>query len=177
MKGGDDIKVIIMMGIPGSGKTTWIDENLNNLEFLVVISPDDLRHRLCGNASDQSRNTEVFEMAHARLKWLLLHGDNAVWDATNLKAEHREQILMICKEYKATTQLVVMGTPYEVCCERNAARLYRVVPDHAMERMEDQFAEALGELDHAAYNEITYVGTDMGKWLDAIPNHKPHRLT
>ena len=170
------MKVIIMMGIPGSGKTTWIDENLPYEEFPDVISPDDLRKRLSGDASDQSRNTEVFGMAHARLKWLLLHGHNAVWDATNITADARKQIRMICKEYKATTQLVIMGTPYEVCCERNAAR-ERVVPIHAMERMEDQFAEALGDLDPAAYNEVTYVGTGMGQWLDAIPNHKPHHLT
>ncbi len=170
------MKVIIMMGIPASGKSTWIAENLPYEEFPDVISTDDLRKRLSGDESDQTHNAEVFGMAHAQLRWLLLHGKNVVWDATNITANARKQIRTICKEYKATTQLVIMGTPYEVCCERNAAR-ERVVPIHAMERMEDQFAEALGDLDPSLWDEITYVGTGMGQWLEAIVNHKPHHLT
>jgi hypothetical protein len=161
------MKVIVMMGIPGSGKTTWIGNNLDYEEFPDVVSLDDIRERLNGDAASQKNMPEVVEIAHARLKWLLLHGKNAVWDATNIVAEHREQILKTCNDFGAETHLVVMITPPEVARRRNASRT-RVVPDRAMNRMWEAMLDEGREVEQdgrritsgfAGWHEISYVVT------------------
>ena len=178
------MKVIIMMGIPGSGKSTWIGNNLDYEEFPDVISLDDIRERLNGDAASQKNLTEVVEIAHAQLKWLLLHGKNAVWDATNLKAEHREQILKTCNDFGAETHLVAMITPPELSRIRNASRT-RVVPDQVMDRMWEAMQDAGPEVKQdgrritsgfIGWNEISYVVTTPmpnGEFVEGVKDFCP----
>jgi predicted kinase len=149
------MKVVVMMGIPGSGKTTWIGNNLDYEEFPHVVSLDDIRERLNGDAAVQANMDEVVEIAHARLKWLLLHGKNAVWDATNLVHEHRMQILETCERFAANTELVIMedSANFDLCRERNAAR-DRVVPNRAMERMDRQFYKDASKIHEEGWDKI-----------------------
>ena len=54
--------LIELIGVSGSGKSTWIKNNKSKWNKTVVISPDEIRKELTGNISDQSKNKEVFEL-------------------------------------------------------------------------------------------------------------------
>ncbi len=45
----------MLIGIPGSGKSTWIKENSKGYE---IVCPDVIRTEICGDISDQSKNNE-----------------------------------------------------------------------------------------------------------------------
>jgi predicted kinase len=133
-----------MVGIPGSGKSTAAKQ-VAKAYNATVICPDDIREELTGNAADQSRNKEVFDLAHSRLADALKGDGIVVFDATNVKRFARQNILDISEGSGATTALLVMDTPFDLCMERNKNR-DRVVPDDAMHRMYKEFTTALNEI-------------------------------
>jgi len=58
--------LIFTVGIPGSGKSTWI----HSQDGFEVVSLDDIRKSL-GDVSDQSKDRTVVSMAKSRLNNLL----------------------------------------------------------------------------------------------------------
>lgn len=79
-------KFIMVCGLPGCGKSTYIKEKTKEMDRFVVISTDAIRAELCGDPSNQSHNKEVFELAHSRIKEFLNSEryDTVFFDATNI---------------------------------------------------------------------------------------------
>jgi predicted kinase len=125
------------IGIPGCGKSTFINRLVKAGKFPAssVISTDEIRLALCGNLSDQSRNGEVFAYAEEAIVATLLSGRDAYYDATNLTAGSRNRILHLAEQVPGTdVAWIDFDVPFDVCCERNAARP-QPVPDDVMNRM------------------------------------------
>lgn len=159
-------KLVVMMGVPASGKSTyvdtWVEELDENGRGHVVIRPDDIREELTGDASDQSANDEVFGVAHMRLRQSLRSSAPIVFfDATNVRPFARQNILDIVEEcnladgVKVSPVLVVMNINLEDAKRRNRTR-DRVVPDHAIERMYEQFLDATIDAENEPWDHIIY---------------------
>lgn len=129
----------ILAGIPGSGKTTWAREMID--DDTIWLSSDSIRAELFGSEEDQSNNGLVFNEMFKRTVAALSNGKDAIYDATNLNSKRRENLI---KEIRHTIKervliyAYVFATPYPTCIERNNARA-RVVPEYAMERMYKSF--------------------------------------
>ena len=80
----------VMVGATGSGKTTWIQENLPNI---YRVSSDDMRFYLTGDYKDQTHNDDVFKACHGVMNQLLLNGVDVVFDATNIKNKDRKAVV------------------------------------------------------------------------------------
>lgn len=83
------MNVYFMVGIPGSGKSTWIH---NNLPGCTIVSTDAIREELFGNA-EISGGGRVFELAYKRVLDALRDGRDVVFDATNLNPGARKRLL------------------------------------------------------------------------------------
>ncbi|MCL1126519.1 AAA family ATPase [Shewanella surugensis] len=94
----------VMCGISGSGKSTWIAQNLQGVE---VISLDDIRHEINGKRSCQKNLGQVLQLAKSRLKNALADKRDVVWDATNIRSDHRNVICDFGRDYGALITLVV----------------------------------------------------------------------
>ena len=122
------------IGIPGSGKTTalkpFAEKNAH-----TYICPDDIRAELTGDATDQSKNREVWQEAYRRVAESLERGETIVFDATFAKDTERKNFIQFAREHGAEKiQGVFAAVPFEVANERNKAR-DRVVPEYAIDRM------------------------------------------
>ena len=127
----------MLVGLPASGKTTkakWMEENCPCTEKVVAISSDALREKLLGDAGDQSRNSEIFDVLHSLVKAHLYYGNSPVFDATNLGSRYRKQFLKSLELIPCKKVCIYMKTPYEVCLERNQNR-ERTVPFGVMRKM------------------------------------------
>lgn len=128
-------KLYFMCGLPGSGKSTYA-EKLKE-ECVIIHSSDAIRQEL-GDVNDQSKNTEVFEILHKRIKDDLRDGKSVCYDATNLSRKRRVAFLRQLKNIPCEKFCVLIATPFEECCKQNNSRDRRV-PDDVMWRMYKNF--------------------------------------
>jgi len=138
-------KIIMGVGLPGSGKTTALKQFADKNSY-VYICPDDIRTELTGNASDQSKNREVWTEAHKRTANALEKGENVVFDATFARDSERKNFITFAREHGAEKiQGVVVDVDFETASERNKMR-DRVVPEYAMKKMHSMLSEAPPEI-------------------------------
>lgn len=124
----------IVSGIPGSGKSTWISAFIATATApIVIVSTDDLRAELLGDATEQGANRKIFKIAHSRVRFALRAGKSVVFDATNLLKAHRSPVWRIGRACGARSIAVVLATPLSEALRRNQARS-RQVPEVVIAR-------------------------------------------
>ena len=117
-------------GLPGSGKSTWLRPFAAD-----VLSTDDIRAELTGDATDQSANARVFAILRERLAGRLAGGAPVTYiDATNLTRRARKPFIQAARKAQARVEAIWFDTPVAVCQARNLGRA-RQVPPHVIEAM------------------------------------------
>lgn len=123
-------RFIMMVGLPGSGKSTYAKKHF---EDFVILESDALREELLGDAESQANNALIFSEMEKRAISALLDGRNVVYDATNIDEQNRKNLLskLPCGVRK---EAFVLQAPISVCLRRNASRS-RHVPEAVIVRM------------------------------------------
>jgi len=123
-------RVVLAIGLPGSGKSTYLAQLGVN-----AISSDAVRLQLADDATDQSIHSQVFAtMRYLLEQRLKLRRPVTYIDATNLTRRERKPFLQIARQYDSIPEALFFDVPLQTCQLRNAAR-QRVVPEHALELM------------------------------------------
>ena len=126
--------LVIGIGIPGSGKTTFLVEFAKEHGY-VYLSPDDIRKKLTGDRLQQARNREVWHFAEERLKKHLSRGASVVFDATFAKGHERRSFIKAARLRGADRiTAFYFDVPLAIAEARNARRVDPVA-EHALGRM------------------------------------------
>jgi predicted kinase len=124
------MKIIVLVGLPGSGKSTWLERRGGG-----GLSSDAIRGLLTDDEDNQTVNARVFETLRFLLRQRLAIGREATYiDATNLTRPERAPYIRVGAERGCDVEAVYFDTPLETCLERNAARR-RVVPEEKLRAM------------------------------------------
>ena len=121
--------VVLMCGLPGAGKDTWIAQHAPNWN---VVSLDDLRAEM-GIAPDDNQGP-VVQAGKERAKEHLRASEDFVWNATNVTAQKRVELLSLFRDYGAHTSIVYIEPGLDTLRTQNRSRS-DTVPDKAFERM------------------------------------------
>lgn len=146
----------ILAGIPGCGKSTWAR---NFFPPRLIVSSDAIREELWpGEEYDYTRNGQVFDAFHTRVRWRLLDSHHtAVADATSLTAASREKLREVAAKCKADTHLVFFNNPAQACV-RNAQRTGgALVPPDAMDLMLKRFGDTQVAISGEPYTSVTVI--------------------
>jgi len=88
-----DMPIFIMtIGISGSGKSTWINQQTSSGD-IIVVCPDLIREELTGSISDQTQNPKVWSITKQRVMEALGTGKSVILDATNVDSKQRKQFI------------------------------------------------------------------------------------
>lgn len=137
------INFIMMVGLPGSGKSTAAKHYAKSYNA-NIHSSDDIREEIFGDANDQEHNKEVFEILHKRIKEDIENGKACIYDATNISYERRLAFLQEIRgaakrrDINLTAICIFVCTPIEFCYEWNKQR-ERKVPDKVIDKMYKKF--------------------------------------
>ncbi|MGL4618796.1 AAA family ATPase [Chroococcidiopsis sp.] len=139
--------LILLVGLPGSGKSTLVGQLVAADPKLQLISTDKIRERLFGNEVIQGEWLLVWREVQRQFQRATIQisrGEvsTAIYDATNAQRRHRREVIVYARAagFKQIVGLWV-DTPVWLCLARNRRR-DRQVPEEVILRMHRQLRDA-----------------------------------
>ena len=132
------------MGVAGSGKSTWIQNNISGFEGnTAIISRDIIRFSMIKEGEDYfSKEKEVWKEYVRQARESITGNDNTILDATHLNEASRGKILRaLGKDLKdVEINAIVIKTSLEKTLEQNGQRTgLSLVPEDTIRRMYSSF--------------------------------------
>jgi putative nucleotidyltransferase with HDIG domain len=127
------LDVTVMSGLPGSGKTSWLDAHGPDVPR---ISLDAIRTELRIPPSDSQG--AVIAAGRERARELLRAGQDFAWDATNLTRTLRRGLLDLFASYGARIHVVHVECDAPTLRKRNRKRT-APVPDAVIDKLLDRW--------------------------------------
>ena len=128
-------ELYLMIGCPGSGKTTFL-KNHTNSKNSIVVSRDAIRFSLLKENDEYfAREEEVLQKFYAQINNALQEGKNVFIDQTSLTPRSRKKLLDNLWHYDAANAIWI-DESLQTCLERNRLRKGReFVPEVNVCRM------------------------------------------
>jgi predicted kinase len=144
------VKLAITVGLPGSGKSTYLARLGVN-----AISSDEIRRLIADDPHDQTMNARVFTVVRYLVRQRIAAGRPVTYvDATHLTAWERKPYVILAQRYGCTLEALFFDIPVEICIARNQAR-GRVVPEAAIRKMAQQMIPPSAREGFAEITRIT----------------------
>jgi len=153
---------LILCGLPGSGKSTFIDRNLKGKADFVLISSDAYIEEKA--LEEGTTYSDVFQKyigtATANMKSefrkAVEEGKNIVWDQTNLSSKKRKSILdgLSDRYLKVAVVFNVEDKELQRRLDNRAKENGKLIPEHVMDKMLKSFRPVTKEEGFAAIIEV-----------------------
>ena len=137
---GGTVKLIIMQGLPGSGKSSVVARDYAGLQ---VVCLDDIRLAL-GDVFNPALETVVLAHAEIAVRAKLFGGRDVVVDDTHTRAENVLRWLRMGREFGAEVVLHRVRCDVQECIRRREGKA--VTREH-IERMDRNLARRVVSLD------------------------------
>ena len=129
--------LILLCGIPGSGKTHYATKIVQDRYNTVHLSSDLIRKELWGDEAIQGDNNEVFSLMQKRTVEALNDCKSVVYDATNITRKDRACIISQCPKF-VNIECHIVWAPIKTCIERDLDR-DRTVGKDVIDKMLKRF--------------------------------------
>jgi len=148
--------MILMVGAPASGKSTWANKHFLPTQ---ILSSDKIRAMLTDDENNQECSGQAFQIlnqiALQRMRW----GKTTVIDATNTTVSQRAPFVAAARNYNKNVVAVVMTTPRNECYIRDNSR-DRTVGIGIVDRFYDRLDDAIEVLKNGEVDAIYFVDAD-----------------
>lgn len=119
--------VVMMIGVPGSGKS-HIAEQLSIMLNIPVLSSDKCREEISGDANDQTVSKQAWQLVYTRANKNIQANRSIIIDGTHTQPELRKRDIQRYKKFGARSVIgVYVTSDIEISIARNNNR-DRVVP-------------------------------------------------
>ncbi|HEX8391514.1 MAG TPA: polynucleotide kinase-phosphatase [Longimicrobium sp.] len=178
-----DLSMVVLVGASGCGKSTFARRFFRPTE---ILSSDFFRAMVADDELDQSSTPDAFEVLHFVARKRLRAGRLTVIDATNTQPMARKPLVAIARETHVIPVAIVLNIPERVCRERNAARVDRQVPPHAIAQQSRQLRDSVHALRREGFRHVFVLSardvedlTEIRReplWNDRRGDHGPFDL-
>lgn len=137
--------LFMICGCPGSGKTTWVQDQIKNTKYDTAwVSRDVIRFSMVAEDEEYfSKEDDVFRIFCETIQKELDAGKVVFADATHLNEKSRNRTLDRLNLNGVEVNMVNFNLPVEVCLKQNENRkgTRAYVPRSVIRRMHAQYVE------------------------------------
>lgn len=132
-------KLILTVGLPGSGKTTWAQEVSSQYPDKVVrLNKDDIGERMFGKGFHSAHTKRRMQLINSEqqmlLKKHLTEGKVVILDDTHTRMRSVQMLVQLANSHGASVEAQYFDISVEECLSRNAKR-DRNVPEEVIRKM------------------------------------------
>ncbi|OEV29047.1 polynucleotide kinase-phosphatase [Streptomyces nanshensis] len=150
--GVPDLSLVVLVGVTGSGKSTFARRNFLPTQ---VLSSDFCRGLVADDENDQGATRDAFDVLHHIAGKRLAAGRLTVVDATNVQPEARGRLVKLAREHDVLPVAIVLDMPEKVCAERNAQRPDRAgMGRHVLPRQRRELRRSMGKLQREGFRRV-----------------------
>ena len=146
-----EIAVVALVGVSGSGKSTFAKQFFKPTE---VLSSDYIRALISDDENNLTVNAQTFETLYYIANQRLNLGLLTVIDATNVQKEARASVLRLAKEQNCQTVAIVLDMSEKLCKERNEKRPDRDFKSHVITRQREQLRRSIRHLQKEGFRFV-----------------------
>ena len=180
------MKIIMMIGLSGSGKSFTAEKLSKEFNSYEIISSDKIREELFHNVNEQKFNNKVFEKFHNNMREAYNNSHDVILDATNLSRKDRRQSLSIIKSFKNVKVIAyIMNIPTAECINNDLKRdrtvgekvIYHQRAKFEIPCFEEGFDKIMFNRSHALYDQnLDDIESDMYNFNIDNSHHKENNL-
>jgi len=142
------LTMVIMVGAPASGKSTWAKDYATKNHF-VYISTDKIRGGIGKSEDDQNVSAAAWLIGKKRVTEAMSQGKNVVIDATNINHKFRKNWTKIGRDYNAKIVAVVFEVSREELIRRDQER-----ERHVGEEVIDEYLKMYRRPDESEVDKV-----------------------
>ena len=143
--------LVLLIGSSGAGKSTFAARHFQPTE---ILSSDRCRAMICDDESDQTINTEAFELLHLIAQLRLQRQKLTVIDATNLQFRDRQPLLSLAQAARVPAVAIVFNISLETCLAYNQARPGRQVTLDVLEQHQQLLEQTRSSIQTEGFSHI-----------------------
>jgi predicted kinase len=184
-------QLILTVGLPGSGKSTWFGENFKyepskdsyhyqEKDGYVLVSADIERQRLSGYDPNNPElvHEEAIEIAENLVYDYLRNKKNVYMDGGGINNRYTPRIITTAREInpEVFVKVIYFNTPIEVCIERISKRERKVPIDNIYKKNQmlprclNRLKEMCDEFEEVRYFTDKYLFLDMDGTVCSFSN-------
>lgn len=157
--------LLVPVGLPGSGKSTWGNTMFGKGHYSIICS-DDIRRRIWGSLEEahnctpeekKGRNETIWKEFYATVEESLKHNVDTYADATNLREEARNKLLDIAERTGATPHLIVFKNAMEAWHRNRQRERDKHVPAQVMSSFQNSFDKAMVDVSLERWDTYTVI--------------------
>ncbi|OZH52882.1 ATPase AAA [Hydrocoleum sp. CS-953] len=135
-------RLIILIGLPASGKSTLAKKILTRYPQCQLVSTDAIRAQLFGDEAIQGPWLQVWQQVQQQFHEAVSQTSLAIYDATNAQRGGRKEVINLAREtgFSHITG-IWLDKSLELCLQRNKQRK-RQVPEEVIIKMYRQLTDA-----------------------------------
>lgn len=140
-------KIIMLKGLPGSGKSSWAKQKVAENGNYIRVSKDDIRETMFVNWTPKKEKS-VLKIRDALIREGVRMGKNVIVDDTNLNPIHESHLKELAKELEVSfeTNQSFLKVSVEECIERDLKReksvgqkvIYKMYYDYLATKPDDR---------------------------------------
>ena len=138
-----DFAVVVLIGVSGSGKSTFARQHFLPSECL---SSDAFRAMVSDDENDQSATNDAFEALHYLAEVRLRRRKIVVVDATNVQEAARLPLVELARRNDVLAVAIVLNVSERTCRDRNQDRADRQFGPHVVSNQMRQLRQSLPHL-------------------------------
>ncbi len=146
-----ELSFVVLIGVSGSGKSTFARKHFKPTE---ILSSDYCRGLVSDDENSQAATKDAFEVLHFIARKRLAAGKLTVVDATNVQPESRKSLIAIAREFHCLPVAIVLDLPERVAHDRNKTRPDRDFGPHVIRQQSQQLHRSLRGLEREGFRHV-----------------------